>query len=133
MSNYLVIDPVKPEDGLDYIFVYMSAAYGNSFIRQWEGVDSNMVRQVWTKTVGEFLKSKPILDHALNNLPPDFPPSAMAFAELCRKSPDTMDISTLAGINKLADKLQLPRWNDRGRWHEYRQQIIETAKQRGLL
>lgn len=133
MSNLLIFKPNESNDGLDYVFAYMTGIYGSAFARQWEDVDSDMVRKVWSKVLGDYLKSKEILDYALNNLPSERPPSALAFRDLCAKSPDVIDISTLGGVNKLAYKLEHPPWSGRGRWEDYKRQIIELAKQRGLL
>lgn len=133
MSNLLVLDPVKPEDGLDYIFAYMTGAYGNAFLRNWEGVDPTIIRQVWTKELGDYLKSKEILEYGLQRLPEDRPPSAMAFRELCRKSPDIIDIRTMPGVARLAAKLgELPCRSDE-MFGAFQRRVVAVAKERGLL
>jgi len=88
MSNYLETDFCTPEEGLDYIFGYMSAVYGASFTRHWEQVDPELVRSVWQKELGRFLTYKPTLEHALAQLPPVMPPSAIAFRNTCNGGPD---------------------------------------------
>lgn len=70
-------------EGLDYIFAYMGAVYGAAFSRHWDGSDPTTVRAVWEEIVGVHLTNKPIMDYALSNLPSDFPPSAIAFRNLC--------------------------------------------------
>lgn len=70
-------------EGLDYIFAYMGAVYGAAFSRHWDGSDPTTVRAVWEEIVGVYLTNKPIMDYALANLPADFPPSAIAFRNLC--------------------------------------------------
>jgi hypothetical protein len=70
-------------EGLDYIFAYMGAVYGAAFSRHWDGSDPTTVRAVWEEIVGVHLTNKPIMDYALSNLPDDFPPSAIAFRNLC--------------------------------------------------
>lgn len=70
-------------EGLDYIFAYMGAVYGAAFSRHWDGSDPTTVRAVWADIVGDFLTKKSIMDFALANLPADFPPSAIAFRNLC--------------------------------------------------
>ena len=87
MSSYLETDFCDPEEGLDYIFGYMSAVYGASFTRHWERVDPGLVRSVWKKELGRFLTYKPSLDHALGQLPPNMPPSAIAFRNTCNGGP----------------------------------------------
>lgn len=87
MSSYSETDFCQPEEGLDYIFGYMSAIYGASFTRHWERVDPNLVRQVWAKELGRFLTYKPSLEYALSHLPPNMPPSAIAFRNTCNSGP----------------------------------------------
>lgn len=87
MSNYLETDFCSPEQGLDYIFGYMSAIYGASFTRHWEQVEPELVRQVWQKELGRFLTYKPTLEYALTHLPAVMPPSAIAFRNSCNSGP----------------------------------------------
>jgi hypothetical protein len=87
MSNYSEADFCTPEQGLDYIFGYMSAVYGGGFTRNWEQVDPEFVRSVWQKEVGRFLTYRPSLEHALAQLPPVMPPSAIAFRNFCNGGP----------------------------------------------
>lgn len=70
-------------EGLDYIFAYMGAVYGAAFSRHWDGSDPTTVRAVWEEIVGVHLTRKSIMDYALEHLPADFPPSAIAFRNLC--------------------------------------------------
>lgn len=70
-------------EGLDYIFAYMGAVYGAAFSRHWDGSDPTTVRAVWEEIVGLYLTNKTIMDYALENLPADFSPSAIAFRNLC--------------------------------------------------
>lgn len=88
MSNYLETDFCTPEEGLDYVFGYMSAVYGGAFTRNWEQVEPELVRQVWQKELGRFLTYKPTLEHALSQLPPVMPPSAVAFRNTCNGGPE---------------------------------------------
>lgn len=88
MSNYLETDFCDPQEGLDYIFGYMSAVYGASFTRHWEQVDPDLVRSVWQKELGKFLTYKPSLEYAIAHLPPVMPPSAIAFKKTCNDGPE---------------------------------------------
>lgn len=88
MSNYLETDFCQPEEGLDYIFGYMSAVYGASFTRHWENVDPELVRSVWQKELGKFLTYKPSLEYAIAQLPVNMPPSALAFKKACNAGPE---------------------------------------------
>ena len=133
MSNLLIINPTLPEDGLDYVFAKMGAIYGASFNRQFEGMNPDFVRQVWSEELGEFLKSKKILDHAFRQMDGDYPPSAIRFRQLCRSSEDIYDMTTLLGINRLANELEMPGWDQMEQWSIYRQKVINLAKKKGLI
>lgn len=133
MSNFLVLNPVEPDDGLDYLFAYMGAVYGSRFLKNWEGTNLDLVRQVWKKELGPYLKSKEILDFALSHLPADFPPSAIGFKELCKKSPDVIDLDTRTGIERLAYKMNYGEWNQMEIFTDYRSKVIKKAKEEGLL
>lgn len=91
MSNYLETDFCSTEEGLDYIFGYMQAVYGASFSRHWEQVDPDLVRSVWAEELGKFLRYKPTLKYALGHLPPNMPPSAIAFRNICNAGPAIPD------------------------------------------
>ena len=129
MSNFLIVDPVKAEDGLDYIFAYMSAAYGNQFVRSFEGVNIDMVRMVWQKELGNYLQSKVVLDYALSNLPHDWPPSVFKFREICKRSPDVYDLDTRGGVEKLAHQVGITHWNQTEQFQVYRERVLSKARE----
>ena len=83
MQNSYSNKDCTQDEGLDYIFAYMGAVYGAAFSRHWDGSDPTTVRAVWDEIVGVHLTNKSIMDYALANLPADFPPSAIAFRNLC--------------------------------------------------
>jgi len=87
MSNYSNNDCTQDE-GLDYIFGRMSAIYGASFLRHWEGVDLDLVRQEWKQQLGRFLTYRPSMDYAIDRLKGEFPPSAITFREYCNAGPN---------------------------------------------
>lgn len=75
------------DQGLDYVFAKMSAIYGAAFVRHWDGCDTALVRDTWKEMLGRFLTYRPSMDYALQHMDGDFPPSALAFRELCQKGP----------------------------------------------
>ena len=133
MSNFLVTDPVEPSDGLNYIFAYMSAAYGNQFVRSFDGVTLEKGRMVGQKELGQYLQSTAVLDFALSNLPHDYPPSVFKFRELCKKSPDVCDLDTKTGVEMLAFRLGMGEWDQLEQFHVYREKVMAKAKEKGLL
>jgi hypothetical protein len=87
MSNYSKADFVDADQGLDYVFVMLGGIYGQAFNRNWEGMDLEVVRQIWKDQIGTFLTYKPSLDYAFSQLNGDFPPSAIKFREFCNAGP----------------------------------------------
>jgi hypothetical protein len=65
----------------------MSAIYGAAFLRHWEGVDHNLVRQEWANQLGRFLTYRPSMDFAIAKLEGEFIPSAIKFRNLCNAGP----------------------------------------------
>lgn len=92
------------EEGLDYIFAYMGAVYGASFSRHWDGSDPVTIRAVWQEIIGPYLTSKVSMDYALKHLPPDFPPSAIAFRNLCIDGPSLREQRLL--LDPALEKIQ---------------------------
>lgn len=87
MLDYSESDFCQPEEGLDYIFGRMGAIYGAAFMRHWEGVDHRLIRQTWLELLGIFVTYRPKMDYALKHMDPNFPPSALAFKNLCNEGP----------------------------------------------
>jgi len=75
------------DSGFDYIFSRMNAIYGAAFVRHWDGIDPNIIRQEWINQLGIYLTYRPIMDYAINCCNPDRPPSALKFKELCTAGP----------------------------------------------
>lgn len=88
MSNYSENDFSTEDDGLDYIFTMMHAIYGASFNRHFDGVEPELVRQVWKDQIGKFLTYRPSLDHAIKLLNADYVPSAIKFRDFCNSGPE---------------------------------------------
>ena len=86
MSVYSENDFCKPDQGLDYIFAKMGAIYGASFTRHFEGVDPQIIRDTWKEMLGVYATYKPAMDFAIKYMDKKFPPSAIAFTELCEQS-----------------------------------------------
>jgi len=95
MSHYSELDSCSQDEGLDYIFTYMSAVYGSSFDRHFETSEPQMVRKIWMELIGKFLTFKPSMDFALKHLHPEFPPSAIKFRDLCNLGPSLPPTQTL--------------------------------------
>ena len=89
------------ESGFEYVFARLNAIYGASFVRHWDGIDPNMIRQEWINQLGIYLTYRPIMDYAINCCNPDFPPSALKFRDLCNNGPSIPNRDTIKYEPKL--------------------------------
>ena len=87
MYDYSQSDFCEPEEGLDYLFARMGAIYGATFIRHWEGVNLEIVRDTWLEILGVYATYRPSMDSALKAMDDTYIPSALAFKKLCIAGP----------------------------------------------
>lgn len=75
------------------IFDRLLGVYGNQFAAKFSrienGVDVGILgaKQVWAEELAGFAGDPDAIAYALRNLPADFPPNAIQFVALCRRSP----------------------------------------------
>jgi hypothetical protein len=87
MSNLSKAEFLDPDDGLEYVFARMSAIFGATFTRHWDGIEPSIIRQEWKRQLGNFLSYQPNLDYAIDRMSGDFVPSAIKFREYCNAGP----------------------------------------------
>jgi hypothetical protein len=87
MLDYSENDFCSEDEGLDYIFTKLGAIFGATFMRHFDGLQSEVVRQVWKEQIGKFLTYRPSMDFAIQHLNSEFIPSAIKFRELCNLGP----------------------------------------------
>jgi hypothetical protein len=80
-------DFCEADQGFEYIFSMMQGIYGGRFSAHWQGVDPQVVRQVWKDQLGRFLTYRPSMDYAIGRLKGEHPPSAITFREYCNSGP----------------------------------------------
>lgn len=78
-----------PEPWVDKLFQKLSVTYGQSFMRQYDGVDPVDVKANWAHELSAFQQSPDAIRHGLEHLPPDRAPTVLQFKELCRRAPDS--------------------------------------------
>ena len=76
------------ESLVELIFSKCALVYGREFIGRWEGQDLREVRADWRRELGRVLDNPQAVKHALENLPPDRPPTVLQFRALCINRPD---------------------------------------------
>lgn len=74
-----------PSAWVDRIHARLLVRYGAAWIRKWEGVPMEAVKADWGEVLGN--ASREAISHALDCLPPDLPPTATQFRDLCRGVP----------------------------------------------
>lgn len=73
-----------PAAWVDALFAKLAVRYGAAFMRQWDGIDPAAIKADWSDVLAGFQAHPAAFRAALENLPDDKPPNAMAFRALCR-------------------------------------------------
>jgi hypothetical protein len=76
-----------PASWVDSLFTKLSLAYGAAFMRQWPDADPELIKADWANVLAGFKPFPDAIRFALDNLPPDRPPTALQFRALCRSAP----------------------------------------------
>ena len=127
-NEYREQDFCTAEQGLDYSFAKMGAIYGATFLRNWQGVDPNLVHQVWLQECGRMLTYRPKIDHALRFMHPERPPSALSFKNLLVAGPVIPDKPNFH-VEKQKTREELEAQKRRG--EEAREQLRQLTKKLG--
>ena len=116
MNNWRAEDFCTAEQGLDYAFANMSAIYGQTFTRNFAGIDPKVVRAAWLNQCGHLLTYRPALDHALRHMSADYPPSAIKFRYLLAATTiPERPVPQLVVIKTEAEKAESKRLGDEAR------------------
>lgn len=76
-----------PTSWVDKIFDKLTLIYGQSFLRRWSDIDLNAVKSDWAHELAGFAQHPRAIAWALQNLPPERPPTVLEFRALARKAP----------------------------------------------
>lgn len=78
-----------PLPWVDRIFQKLTLAYGREFVARWEAVGLSIadVKTDWCEELAGFASHPEAIAYALDNLPPDRPPTVGQFKALCRSAP----------------------------------------------
>lgn len=76
-----------PAAWIDRIFDKLTLTYGQTFLRRWSDIDMNAVKSDWAHELAGFAQHPRAIAWALQNLPPDTPPTVLQFRALARKAP----------------------------------------------
>jgi hypothetical protein len=76
-----------PANWVSKIFDKLTLIYGREFKARWDGMSIEDVKSDWSHELSGFADKPESIAYALKNLPPDRPPTALQFRDLCRKAP----------------------------------------------
>jgi hypothetical protein len=74
-----------PSRAIEVIFARMLVRYGLAWQRMWQGVPPEDVQADWAHELDGLTRRA--IEHALSNLPPDFPPTVSQFKALAARVP----------------------------------------------
>lgn len=76
---------------VDKLFARLLVRYGDAWTRKWEGIPEDAVKADWLEQLGPVFRNRPkAIAHALDNLPPDFPPNSEQFRKMCTGFPEML-------------------------------------------
>ena len=113
-----------PEKWVERIFARLLVRYGAAWLRMWEGVDEQAVKADWAQQLAGYSANPHALEHGLNHLPLDKPPTVAQFAQLCRGAPisavpllrgPTANPSKRAEVMSRVNLTRQPQAGERGR------------------
>jgi hypothetical protein len=73
-----------PERWIDRLFDKLAVTYGQSFLRQYDGVPMDKVKANWATELACYQQNPQALARGLSQLPPDRAPTVLQFRELCK-------------------------------------------------
>jgi hypothetical protein len=77
-----------PASWVDRIFDKLTLTYGQSFLRRWQDIDMNAVKSDWGHELDGYERFPKAIAWALQNLPPEKPPTVLEFRNLARRAPE---------------------------------------------
>ncbi|MET3371998.1 hypothetical protein ABIC89_001039 [Variovorax boronicumulans] len=77
-----------PAAWVDRIFDKLTLTYGQVFLRRWQDIDMNAVKSDWAHELSGFERFPKSIAWALQNIPPDKPPTVLEFRAIARRAPE---------------------------------------------
>jgi hypothetical protein len=73
-----------PSAWTERLFAKLAVTYGQSFLRQYDGVDIEAVKANWGQELGAFAQNPKAIARGLELLPADRAPTVLQFKALCK-------------------------------------------------
>jgi hypothetical protein len=106
---------------VDRIHARLLVRYGAAWLRMWEGIDPELVKVDWGMALDGMTPNA--IQHALEHLPPDRPPTVLQFKALAANRPRDEALA-IEGP---------PRTKDPEKWREAWERFREIRKGRTML
>lgn len=84
-----------PAAWVDKLFERLARIYGQGFLRQYDGVPLEGVKETWADELSVFQQNPDAIRYGLEHLPADRAPTVLQFRDLCRKRPEAEPIKAL--------------------------------------
>lgn len=94
-----------PSPWIDRIFDKLTLTYGQVFLRRWQDLDIQAVKDDWAHELSGFQQSPQAISYALQNLPVDKPPTVLEFRAICRSRPPEVFVA-LPSVKLDAERLE---------------------------
>lgn len=94
-----------PSPWVDRIFDKLTLTYGQAFLRRWQDLDIQAVKEDWAHELSGFQQSPQAITYALQNLPVEKPPTVLEFRAICRSRPPEVFVA-LPAVKLDADRLE---------------------------
>lgn len=93
-----------PLQWVQRILAKLTVRYGSAYLSRVAAVPEEELWLDWAETLAGYQANPPAIAWALENLPPDQPPTAGAFRELCRRAPSPRaEVEAISYATKPAD------------------------------
>lgn len=76
-----------PIPWVERLFEKLTLVYGRDFLDRWKGMSMEDVKADWSRELSGFERNPDAIVYALDNLPPDRPPTVLQFRDMCRRAP----------------------------------------------
>ena len=78
-----------PLPAIDRLFDRLALSYGSAWLRQWDGLDANLVKSMWAHDLSGYANNLKAIAWALEKLP-ERCPNLVQFKNICRQAPEAV-------------------------------------------
>lgn len=82
-----------PSEWIDRLFSRLEARYGSGWKAKWATVEIAVLRADWADVLAGLQNRPAAIRYGLDNLPEEFPPTAVQFRTACNRMPEAMPVA----------------------------------------